>query len=166
MELGFEQLKALLRSVGFPENVIDRMARIGILESAGDATVARVCPGNGRCAITKNGRTTIVPAVRGQGPESSYGLFQINTRAHPQYSPSLLSDPYYNAKAALEVFKKQGFNAWKLSNQKVGAGAIIPETSGNSDVNFDTNVSVIGPRNRYLLAFAILVIVFIFTFKN
>lgn len=173
MRYTLEQFKALLRSVGFPEYAIDTMARIGILESNGDPTVSRVCPGNGRCAITRNGRTSIVAAVPGQAPESSYGLFQINRNAHPQYPASILNNPIANAKAALDIFNKQGYNAWKMSYGKLKSGFSVPNVSSvfpsapvSSAVTFDSSVSVIGNKNRYLIAFFILVLIFIFAFKN
>lgn len=41
------------------------------------------------------------------------GLWQILPSAHPQYNiQQLLSDPLYNAQAAVAVFKSQGFGAW------------------------------------------------------
>jgi soluble lytic murein transglycosylase-like protein len=40
----------------------------------------------------------------------SYGLWQINSKAHPQYSVAMLFDPAYNARAAFEISK--GGNDW------------------------------------------------------
>lgn len=42
----------------------------------------------------------------------SYGLWQINLRAHPQYTAANLYDPAFNATAAYEVYRQQGFKAW------------------------------------------------------
>lgn len=47
------------------------------------------------------------------GRECSLGLWQINVWAHPQYDPDrLLSDPDYNARAAREIWDRQGWQAW------------------------------------------------------
>lgn len=113
MRYGREQLAEILRRAGWPESLIPIMVAIGLAESSGDNTSYRVCPGNGFCTVRQGGVTRTVPAVRGQGPESSAGLFQINLRAHPQYSLSrLVSDPIYNAQAALEIYRRQGLRAW------------------------------------------------------
>lgn len=42
------------------------------------------------------------------------GLWQILPSAHPQYDVNrLLSDPLYNAQAAVAIFKSQGLTAWQ-----------------------------------------------------
>lgn len=74
---------------------------------------------------------TMPPAKRKQlaitmvaiaGAESSYnkdadngiaaGLWQVNYRAHTQWSASQLKDPETNAGAAAQVYKSQGLGAW------------------------------------------------------
>src|SRR5215469_1537542 len=51
--------------------------------------------------------------VSAQNPSGAAGLWQILPSAHPQYNVSeLLSDPLYNAQAAVAVYNSQGFNAW------------------------------------------------------
>ncbi len=107
------QVAEILRRAGWPESLIPIMVAIGQAESSFDNSSYRDCPGNGFCTVRQGGVTRTVPAVRGQGPESSAGLFQINRRAHPQYSlQRLVSDPIYNAQAALEIYRKQGLRAW------------------------------------------------------
>jgi len=45
--------------------------------------------------------------------ECSLGLWQINVQAHPQYDRGrLLSDPGYNAQAALDIWRGSGWQAW------------------------------------------------------
>jgi cell wall-associated NlpC family hydrolase len=51
-------------------------------------------------ALTESSGNTEAHASSG---EDSWGLFQINREAHPQYSASQLTDPVTNAKAAFEV---------------------------------------------------------------
>jgi hypothetical protein len=87
----YEQLKEILRRAGWPEELVPLFAAIAIQESSG------------------NPRAMKVDQI-----EESYGLFQINVRAHPQYRGrySLLFDPVQNAKIALQIFRQQGFSAW------------------------------------------------------
>lgn len=106
------QLREILRAAGWPESLIPIMAAIGQSESSGDPTSYRNCPGNGYCTVTQGGVTRTVREVPGQGPETSAGLWQVNLRAWPQYSTSWLRDPINSAKAAYEIYKKQGFRAW------------------------------------------------------
>ena len=97
MAYGSEQLKEILRRAGWPDSLLDIMAAIGLAESSGNPRA--INPGFGA-----GGRRT---------REYSLGLWQINTLAHPQYDKNrLISDPVYNAKAALEIFRKQGLRAW------------------------------------------------------
>ena len=45
--------------------------------------------------------------------EKSFGIFQINIDAHPEYKKEeLLSSYEYNIKAAYEVWMKEGLKAW------------------------------------------------------
>jgi hypothetical protein len=51
--------------------------------------------------------------VAAQNPSGAAGLWQILPSAHPQYNVQrLLSDPMYNAQAAVAVEKSQGLGAW------------------------------------------------------
>lgn len=51
--------------------------------------------------------------VAAQNASGAAGLWQILPSAHPQYNvPRLLSDPLYNAQAAVAVEKSQGLGAW------------------------------------------------------
>jgi hypothetical protein len=78
--LNVDQLRALARSVGFPEERLDVAAAVAMAESSGYPA-----------------------AVGDQG--KSFGLWQINHPSHPSYEPALLLTPAYNAQAALAISK-------------------------------------------------------------
>jgi hypothetical protein len=92
-----EQVQNVFRQAGWNELLIPIMTAIAYAESS-------FCSDNYRIRKAGEGQAL---------PESSWGLLQINILAHPQYNRELLiSDPVYNAKAALDIFKKQGLRAW------------------------------------------------------
>ncbi len=96
MKYTLEQLKQILRQAGWPEELIPTMAAIGMAESSGNPNAYN-------------------PGAPGQRiPERSVGIWQINTLAHTEFSVAALRDPVYNAKAALAVYRKQGFRAWSV----------------------------------------------------
>lgn len=82
----------ILKAAGWPENLIPIMSAIAIAESSGNTT-----------------------AHNAKYPDDSYGLWQINRLAHPQYSPEFLRDPVNNAKAALQVYNERGGGGKGLS---------------------------------------------------
>jgi hypothetical protein len=47
-------------------------------------------------------------------PDNSYGLWQINVNAHPEYDPTALLDPQTNANAAFAIYSAAGnsFKPW------------------------------------------------------
>lgn len=48
-----------------------------------------------------------------QNPSGAAGLWQILPSAHPQFNVhQLLTDPAYNARAAVSVYNSQGLGAW------------------------------------------------------
>lgn len=48
---------------------------------------------------------------------TSFGLWQIHTTAHPQFSKTGLFDPQYNANAAYAIYSAcNGFTAWTTFN--------------------------------------------------
>lgn len=72
---------------------------------------------SGGCQYAKAGPTDDRPVkqctYRQTNLENSYGLWQINRRAHPQYSAASLYTPNGNAKAAVQIAGVQGnFNPW------------------------------------------------------
>jgi hypothetical protein len=95
-KLNQSELADTLRQAGWNEKDIPVMSAIGMAESSGNPMA--VNPGIGAGGKKTN--------------EYSIGPWQINTLAHPQYDKEQLKDPLYNAKAALDVFNKQGLRAW------------------------------------------------------
>lgn len=83
-----DELRALAAQVGFPDPHL--AAAVAMAESRGDP-------------LARN-----VTAL-----EASYGLWQVNVRAHPEYDPTLLGDPLYNAQAALAISRTaRGWGHW------------------------------------------------------
>ena len=98
-----EQIARIAKTAGIPEKHIPTMVSIAMAESGGDIG-ARYNP-------------------EGNTGEDSYGLWQINM--DPRYADERLKlfgidnkkelfDPVTNAKAAYEIFKLQGFDAWTV----------------------------------------------------
>jgi murein DD-endopeptidase MepM/ murein hydrolase activator NlpD len=98
-----EQIARIAKTAGIPEKHIPTMVSIALAESGGDIG-ARYNP-------------------EGNTGEDSYGLWQINM--DPRYADERLKlfgidnkkelfDPVTNAKAAYEIFKLQGFDAWTV----------------------------------------------------
>lgn len=83
------QLQDYLRAAGWPENLVVTMAAIGLAESSGNPN-----------------------AVNWTSREHSVGLWQINLNAHPQYTDAQMRDPVQNARAALDIYNRQGLRAW------------------------------------------------------
>lgn len=69
-------------------------------------------------AIAESGLNTA--AVNPHDPGGSYGLWQINHGAHPNYDVPSLSDPQYNANAAYQV-SNGGVNFLPWTTYKTGA---------------------------------------------
>ena len=82
------QIAAHARAVGLPEAAVPTAVAVALAESSG--------------------RTD---AVLSTSREHSVGLWQINTKAHPQYSASALRDPAYNARAMAAI--SAGGTNWK-----------------------------------------------------
>lgn len=163
------------------------MAAIGLSESGGDASSYRYCDGRGWCTVRQGGTTRREREVKGQSAETSAGIWQINLNAHPEYRGVNLSDPMTNAKAALKIFKSghrsgNALNHWGsysdgnykkyLGGQSYSGGGINPisSTSGAAVASFNFSdylgVKVVSDKERYLIAFFILVIIFIFAFNK
>jgi len=87
--LSFADIVALARSAGFTAEQADKAARIAWRESRGNPKA-----------------TAIVTAPKpGNLPERSFGLWQVNALANPQFDEAQLLDPAYNAKAAFRLSK-------------------------------------------------------------
>jgi len=74
----YDDLVNLARDAGFGVEAARIAAAIAMAESGGNAT-----------------------AVGDEG--TSFGLWQVNQPAHPEYDASLLLDPEYNARAAFSI---------------------------------------------------------------
>jgi hypothetical protein len=86
--LSAAQVAALVKQAGFPQNVWVTMVAVCRAESG------------------------FVVEVKNKNSSAS-GLFQILWSVHKQYDQrKLLSDAAYNTKAAYDIFKSQGLNAW------------------------------------------------------
>jgi hypothetical protein len=86
----YGDLKGFLQAAGWPENLLDTMAAIGMAESHGWSGALATCG------------------------EHSVGLWQINinpTLRRP-YSEAELLDPVRNAQVAREIYNQQGLRAW------------------------------------------------------
>lgn len=70
-------------------------------------------------------------------PETSYGLWQVNTLANPQYAGMNLLDPQTNADVAYEIYSSSGFTPWStftsgayqdfLTTAQVGVQSVTTE---------------------------------------
>ncbi len=156
-KLSNQQIRAYARQAGWPEVLVPLVAAVSLAESSGYTGAQNICG------------------------ESSIGLMQVNQRAH-NYSTAVLSDPLNNLKIAYDIYKREGSAAWTNSWVRggwkkyavgdelggaatVGAGSPTATAAPAFDFSQYLGVSVIGEKNRYLLAFAILVIIFIFAFN-
>lgn len=89
MKLSLSDLLALASRHGFPDPAL--AAAIAMAESGGDSC-AQGDPNIG-----------VHPCTESNGASRSFGLWQVNTPANPQYSAVNLLDPDYNASAAFEI---------------------------------------------------------------
>jgi lysozyme-like protein len=83
--MNLSQLRDLASSVGFPASALDVAAAVAMAESGGNPA-----------------------AVGDEG--TSFGLWQVHTPAHPEYSAAELFDPTENARAALAI--SRGGSDW------------------------------------------------------
>lgn len=93
--LNFDALYRLAVSVGFPPgSSAQTAAAIALAESGGNPQ-----------------------AVGDVALGGSYGLWQVFLPAHPQYNAASLTDPTYNAKAALAISNQgSNFTPWSTFN--------------------------------------------------
>ena len=116
-QLSPEQIASYARQAGFPEKIVPRMVAIALAESSGDAG-----------------------AHNPKYPDNSYGLWQINMLDKPGYrlgeerraryglaSNDQLKDPLTNAKAALDIYKREGLTAWTVHSSGV-ADDFMPQS--------------------------------------
>lgn len=106
--LKLADLRDLARGVGFPEEALDTAAAVAIAESRGNPLASNVVT-----QAQADAYNASHPTGPRHGPEASFGLWQVNTLAHPEYEAARLQDPDYNARAAF-VISQGGLNwhAW------------------------------------------------------
>lgn len=68
--------------------------------------------------------------------EDSRGLMQVNVKAHPEYLNVDLYDPEINCMVAYQIFKKQGFSAWKNCNNIVRSSGSFQLSETNKIILF------------------------------
>ena len=82
------ELRALAAQAGFPDPTL--AAAIAMAESGGN----------------EHAQNIVDHPLPGNLPERSFGLWQVNTLAHPEFDEGRLSDAMYNAQAALLISKR------------------------------------------------------------
>jgi len=104
----------------FPEDQWDNAYKIMIAESSGDPSAVR-------------------PEDKNPGGGKDTGLFQINSKYHPEaYSQYDLTNPEENIKAAADIWKKRGWNEWTSAKKK---GVIPTQNSKISTTQTSNNIS-------------------------
>jgi hypothetical protein len=92
--LSLAELRQLAESVGFRDDAIHIAAAVAMAESGGDTQAI------------------------GKVNHDDRGLWQINVHFHPEFDPSLLFDPIFNARAAFRVSKGgTDFTPWVTFNK-------------------------------------------------
>lgn len=101
-KLALSELRELAARAGFPDP--NTAAAIAMVESSGDPLAKNISP-----------------------REQSYGLWQINVLAHPQYDPNALFDPTFNAQAALAISSGgSNWHPWQTSSEPGPHGEPAP----------------------------------------
>jgi len=95
--LSYNAIRQLAANAGFTGADLDTATAIALAESGGNPSVV------GDLNIT---------------PGGSIGLWQINLKAHPQYTAAQLIDPQTNANAAFSVYSaaNNSFTPWSTYN--------------------------------------------------
>jgi len=117
-----DELRALAASVGFPDP--DTAAAVAMAESRGNPSAQNL----------------VTNPAPGNGPERSFGLWQINTLAHPNYDENSLLDPTYNARAALAI-SQNGTNWTPWSTYNHGDYRQYLTGGSNRSINFTPKVT-------------------------
>jgi hypothetical protein len=95
-KLNFSDLVGLAQNAGFSGDDANTAAAIALAESSGNPSAV------GDLNVT---------------PGGSIGLWQINLKAHPEYTASQLTDPATNASAAYAIYSAAGgFSPWTTYN--------------------------------------------------
>ncbi len=114
MKLTPEQISQYASNAGFVGNDLETAVAIALAESGGDTEAL------GDVDITLGG---------------SWGLWQINLKWHPEFydDPNSLQDPQTNARAAYDIYRHGGFNAW--STYKSGRYKAFLSTQSNNETD-------------------------------
>jgi hypothetical protein len=101
--LTLSDLRELAASVGFPDPEL--AAAVAMAESH----IAGSIPPQ----ANPHASNIVTHPLPGNAPERSFGLWQVNTLAHPEFSETSLLDAAYNAHAALLISKSgTDFTPW------------------------------------------------------
>jgi hypothetical protein len=95
MKLSADQIAQYAAAAGFSGGDLTTAVAIAFAESSGNTQ-----------AHNPNG-------------EDSWGLWQINLNAHPEFSSWDLTDPALNARAAFLLYSSSGFRPWSTFNSGV-----------------------------------------------
>jgi hypothetical protein len=108
--MNYGQLQQLAQNAGFTGDDINTAAAVALAESSGN-------PG----AVGDLNLT----------PGGSVGLWQINLKAHPEYTAAQLMDPQTNANAAFAIYAAAGnsFSPWSTFKSAVYL-SYLPQGSG------------------------------------
>jgi hypothetical protein len=95
-KLNFAQIQGYASNAGFSGDDLNTACAIALAESSGNPNVT--------------GDLTVTPG-------GSIGLWQINLKAHPEYTAAQLVDPQTNANAAYAIYSAAGgFTPWTTFN--------------------------------------------------
>jgi hypothetical protein len=98
--MNIDEIQAMAVSVGFPDP--ETAAAVAMAESRGNPSATNI----------------VTNPAPGNGPERSFGLWQINTLAHPNYNEQSLLNPTYNARAALDISQNgTNWTPWSTYNK-------------------------------------------------
>ena len=114
-KLSFSDLSTYASNAGFSGDDLNTACAIALAESSGRPAAV------GDLDIT---------------PGGSIGLWQINLKAHPEYTANELTDPQTNANAAFAVYQSAGnsFSPWSTYNSGAYQAFLPASTdSSNSD---------------------------------
>jgi lysozyme-like protein len=135
-----EELQDLAAGAGFPASAIPTVAAIAMAESGG-YQYAQGDP-QGTFSSTPNGTST------------SFGLWQVHTPAHPEYSAaSLLSSASYSASAAYAISSSgTNFVPWSTYNSGAYQQYVSAYVPSGSDITLAAGIFVGAGALAYWLA--------------
>jgi hypothetical protein len=110
-KLSAQDIAGFAANAGFSDSDLQVAVAVALAESGGDPNA--------------NGDTTLTPG-------GSVGLWQINLKAHPEYTAAQLTDPQANASAAYAVYSAAGnsFQPWTTYKSGAYSGFIVAAQEG------------------------------------